>query len=291
MVVLCATNMVVIKYSEAHFDASAFSLGRFCIAALAFAPFLSEGLADKALWAPAAELGLWMGLGYLTQAQGLLTVDASRAAFISTLTVVVVPILAGLTGKGVRALTWASALGAVLGCALLGTGGGSGFGTGDLLSVLSAVFFGIQVFRTEHVAHKLKPGKQLPLMALTLSSVAAVMLVSAAFVHPAEVQRILSAPASFGAALRDQGVPWWQMLYTGVLSTDAVLLIEVFALNDVPSTDAAIIYSMEPVLGAGLAWAVLGERWGPLGWLGAGIILTSSLAAQIFGSSCAEKSS
>ena len=77
-------------------------------------------------------------------AQGLLTVDASRAAFISTLTVVVVPILAGLSGKGVRTLTWASALGATLGCALLGTGNGAGFGVGDLLSVLSAVFFGIQ---------------------------------------------------------------------------------------------------------------------------------------------------
>ena len=60
-VVLCATNMVVIKGSEATFDAFSFSLGRFCIAALAFAPFLAEGLADEALWAPAAELGLWMG--------------------------------------------------------------------------------------------------------------------------------------------------------------------------------------------------------------------------------------
>ncbi len=62
-VVLCATNMVVIKGSEGTFDAFAFSLGRFCIAAMAFAPFLSEGLADETLWAPAAELGLWMGLG------------------------------------------------------------------------------------------------------------------------------------------------------------------------------------------------------------------------------------
>ena len=60
-VVLCATNMVVIKGSEATFDAFAFSLGRFCIAALAFTPFLAEGLADEALWAPAVELGLWMG--------------------------------------------------------------------------------------------------------------------------------------------------------------------------------------------------------------------------------------
>ena len=45
----------------------------------------------------------------------------------------------------------------------------------------------------------------------------------------------------------------------------------------------------EPVLGAGLAWAVLGERWGAWGWVGAALILVSSLSAQIFGSSCAEK--
>ena len=148
------------------------------------------------------------------------------------------------------------------------------------------------MFRTEAIAHKLQPGKQLPLMALSLSTVAALMVVSSAFVHPQEFHRALSAPASAVAALghlRDMGVPWWQMLYTGVLSTDAVLLIEVFALNDVPSTDAAIIYSMEPVLGAGLAWAVLGERWGAWGWVGAALILVSSLSAQVFGSSCVEK--
>ena len=47
--------------------------------------------------------------------------------------------------------------------------------------------------------------------------------------------------------------------------------------------DAALIYSMEPVLGAGLAYVVLGERWGRLGWLGAALIIASSLAAQIMG--------
>jgi len=57
----------------------------------------------------------------------------------------------------------------------------------------------------------------------------------------------------------------------------------VVALHDVSSTDAAIIYTMEPVLGAGLAYVVLGERWGSLGWVGAALIIASSLAAQIVG--------
>ena len=60
-------------------------------------------------------------------------------------------------------------------------------------------------------------------------------------------------------------------------------VLQVVALHDVSSTDAAIIYSMEPVLGAGLAYAILGERWGRLGWVGAALIIASSLAAQILG--------
>ena len=59
--------------------------------------------------------------------------------------------------------------------------------------------------------------------------------------------------------------------------------IQVVALHDVSSTDAAIIYTMEPVLGAAFAYALLGERWGSLGWAGAGLIVVSSLAAQILG--------
>jgi len=58
---------------------------------------------------------------------------------------------------------------------------------------------------------------------------------------------------------------------------------QVVALHDVSSTDAAIIYTMEPVLGAAFAYALLGERWGNLGWAGAGLIVISSLAAQILG--------
>ena len=55
------------------------------------------------------------------------------------------------------------------------------------------------------------------------------------------------------------------------------------ALKDVSSTECALIYSMEPVLGAGFAFMALGERWGPTGWLGAGLIVASSLTGQIMG--------
>ncbi len=42
------------------------------------------------------------------------------------------------------------------------------------------------------------------------------------------------------------------------------------SLVQVSAPVAAIIYSAEPLWGAGLAYWLLGERWGPLGWAGAG---------------------
>ena len=73
------------------------------------------------------------------------------------------------------------------------------------------------------------------------------------------------------------------MLYCGLFTTDLALIMEVFALQDVSSTEAAIIYTLEPVLGAGFAWALLGERLGAKGLAGAGIIVLSSLVTQMMG--------
>ena len=43
---------------------------------------------------------------------------------------------------------------------------------------------------------------------------------------PQEVEHLMSLPAQIHAMVQ-QGVPWWQIIYTGIMSTDAVLMIEV----------------------------------------------------------------
>lgn len=102
--------------------------------------------------------------------------------------------------------------------------------------------------------------------------------------HPSEVVSGLQSIAMPSAWIPGFHFPYMkELLYTGLLSTDFVLIIELMALRDVPSTDAAVIYTMEPVLGSLLAYVVLGERWGALGWVGAALILASSLVTQLVG--------
>ena len=67
-----------------------------------------------------------------------------------------------------------------------------------------------------------------------------------------------------------------------------MLVLEIFALKDITSVDAALIYSLEPVLGALFAYIFLGERWTSVGWVGAGMILFSSLLVQLLGGSSTE---
>ena len=85
-------------------------------------------------------------LRYLTQGIGLLSTDASRVSFLSALTVILVPIIVGLSGRGVSCLAWASAFAAMFGVGLLsGTGMGGSLSFGDLMSLVSAGAFAFQV--------------------------------------------------------------------------------------------------------------------------------------------------
>lgn len=284
LVLLCATNWVIVKETGASFDPYWFASLRFGVASLLFAPVLLESARDEKVLRGGVEVGLLTALGYLFQSQGLLTTDASRASFLSTFTVLVVPFLAGLTGRGVRPLTWASALAALVGVSMLEQSGSPPC-LGDLWSALSAIAFGVQMFRTEHWSRVLGQERAIPLMSVVLTTTAFASILAAGWTHADEIISIVQGITQSGsfAIPGEASIPWSEVIYTGILTTDVVLLMEVVALQDVSSTEAAIIYTMEPVLGAAFAFVLLGERWGPMGWVGASLIVTSCLCMQIWG--------
>eukprot|EP01025_Chloroclados_australasicus_P012846 TRINITY_DN1613_c1_g1_i1.p1 TRINITY_DN1613_c1_g1~~TRINITY_DN1613_c1_g1_i1.p1 ORF type:complete len:478 (-),score=50.12 TRINITY_DN1613_c1_g1_i1:1191-2462(-) len=303
LTLLMASNWVVVKESEIGFDPFTFAMMRFGVASIALVPFvfqnrgvffgqkpvsLETNISSK-MWKAGIELGFWSAMGYMTQAIGLMETDASRASLISTFTVILVPVLAGLSGRGVKPLTWAAGILAIFGVSMLEEGGGHPPNMGDLWSLISAVGFALQVFRTETICRGECGKHVMKLLGITVFVTFIFSALTTAIMHPAGFIDACSCfqhgsvfEGSFVKLLQE--CPAKEILYTGLLTTDAVLLIEMFALHDVSSVEAAIIYTAEPVLGAALAYVFLGERWGPMGWVGAGLILASSLGAQILGS-------
>lgn len=286
--VVYASNIPVLKEVEAIMDPAAFTVVRFVITAVPFIPFVWQARDDVETRKAGIELGFWVSLGYLMQALGLLTSDAGRASFIATFTVVVVPLLDGMLGAIVPARTWFGAFMSLLGVALLESSG-SPPSVGDVLNLLSAVFFGIHMLRTEHISRNTKKENILSLLGYEVCVVA---LFSAMWYVVGGRSQEFNPSLWTWTLVRDWIVafPWIPALYTGVFSTGLCLWVEMVAMRDVSATETAIIYGLEPVWGAGFAWFLLGERWGTSGWIGALLVLGGSLTVQIFGSSPASTS-
>ncbi|GMH20333.1 hypothetical protein Nepgr_022174 [Nepenthes gracilis] len=258
-----ATNIPVVKEAEATMDPAAFSFIRFALSAFPFVPFVFRSRNDAPTRKAGIELGLWVSLGYLMQALGLLTSDAGRASFISMLTVIVVPVLDGILGaKWIASKCWRS------------------------IELSKCCVFGVHMLRTERISRITKKENFLPLLGYEVC----VMAFSSMMWY-------VVGGCCRGALRWDPklwtwelfcksfiSVPWIPAIYTGIFSSGLCLWMEMSAMCDVSATETAIIYGLEPVWGAGFAWFLLGERWGVTGWMGAALILVGSLTVQIAGS-------
>ncbi|KAK6127635.1 hypothetical protein DH2020_038614 [Rehmannia glutinosa] len=114
-----ASNIAVIKEVEAFTDPAYFSAVRFAVSTVPFLPFIFQARNDIQTRNSGLELGLWVSLGYISEALGLLTSDAGRASFISLFTVIVIPVLESMLGELVPARTWFGILMSVLGISML----------------------------------------------------------------------------------------------------------------------------------------------------------------------------
>ncbi|GMY18288.1 putative transporter [Fagus crenata] len=284
--IIYASNIPVLKEVEAIMDPAAFTVVRFAISAIPFIPFVWQARGDVYTRNAGLELGFWVSLGYLMQALGLLTSDAGRASFISTFTVVLVPLLDGMFGAEVPALTWFGAVISILGVGMLESSGSPPC-VGDLLNLLSAVFFGVHMLRTEHISRSTKRENFLALLGYEVCVIALSSIIwyfiGGCFGGMQEFRELSWTWTMLWNWMVT--FPWIPALYTGVFSTGLCLWIEMAAMRDVSATETAIIYGLEPVWGAGFAWFLLGERWGAAGWIGAALVLGGSLTVQIFGSS------
>lgn len=84
---ITASDISVVKEVEAVMDPAAFAAVRFTMSAIPFLPFVFHVREDAKIRNAGLELGLWISLGYLVEALGLLTSDAGRASVISLFTV------------------------------------------------------------------------------------------------------------------------------------------------------------------------------------------------------------
>lgn len=123
--ILWGTNFASVKYLETlcfhppcHHPPSEAALARFGVAGLVSLPLLAGQRLD--IIKAGFECGLFITLGYVTQALALASIPSGKCAFICSLTVVVVPVLTAiLYSKPIKPVSVVSALIALLGVGVL----------------------------------------------------------------------------------------------------------------------------------------------------------------------------
>jgi drug/metabolite transporter (DMT)-like permease len=240
---------------------------RFGAAALLLLPFAvgalrrtnAKGIARGAI------LGTLLFAGFAAQTIGLAHTTASKSGFITGMLVVMTPLFQFLIER--RPPKLGNMIGVcfvIVGLFLLTSPEGSGFNFGDVLTVGCAICFSLYIvfldlFTKLHEA-----------LLLTFVQIAVTALLSLG-----------------GAALFEDPflLPTWDLFfalaYLTLLATLAALYVQTRFQQHTTPTRTAIIFSLEPVFSAVLAYLVRGEELGALGVAGGAIIVVGVLVSEL----------
>ncbi|WP_321890056.1 DMT family transporter [Paraburkholderia bannensis] len=219
---------------------------------------------DAALLRDGVILGLVLSVAISLQQIGLRYTKIANAGFISSLYVVIVPMLGVFLRHRTGAGTWIGAALAAAGLYLLSINEHFSIMYGDWYQLGCAIVISIQVMLVGHYAPRHDP---LALSIVQFVACGAACLVVAIGFEPLRLTDIArAAPA---------------IIYGGAMSVGVGYTIQVVAQRDAAPAHAAVIFSMEGVFAAIAGWAALGETLSARALVGCALMLAGLLACQL----------
>jgi len=208
--------------------------------------------------------GVVLFIAATLQQIGLIYTTAGKAAFITCLYIVIVPILGILLKQYVSMSTWIGSLIAVVGLYLLCVKDGLYISYGEVLELIGAFFWAIHILVIDHFSCRVPVLKLAFFQFITCSILS---LIAALFMETIRVESIYQA-----------AVP---ILYGGILSVGVAYTLQVVAQKSAQPSHAAIILSMETVFAAIGGWLILNEKLGPQELVGCIIMFAGMLLSQL----------
>ncbi|GIV66037.1 MAG: hypothetical protein KatS3mg047_0430 [Bellilinea sp.] len=247
--------------SMGHFT---FNGVRFWIGTFFLAVILGKKIRiERNNWPGILLAGLLLFTASTFQQIGLKTTTAANAGFLTGLYVVIIPLLLWLFWREViHWTTWAAALLAVFGTLLLSTGGAFEPAPGDWFELAGAFVW------AGHVIVVGKMARRMDNLQFAMGQFAITAILNT--IGAISVERF-SVP---------QPEAWLAVLYSAVFPVGMGFTLQVIGQRNAPTTDAAILFSMEAVFAAILGYFLLGEKLFPLQILGCILIFTAMLLAQ-----------
>lgn len=211
-------------------------------------------------------IGLALFGGASTQQFGLLTTSVTNSSFLTGLYVIIVPLLSVIVLRKLpHWIIWPASLMAVTGIYYLSGGSIAQLKAGDMLTIVCACFWALQVLLVGIFA----PGSERPMALSAIQFLVCGLggLACAIAFEPVTLQGISAA------------MP--EILYAGLFSSGVAFILQVVGQRWTTASQAAIFLSSESLFGALFGAALLGERIGLMGYVGCGMIFIAMILVEI----------
>ncbi len=210
-------------------------------------------------------LGLINAAVYLFQTFGMQTVDPDTSAFVAAAGVVFVPFIAHFMQLAkVKMIEYVGVFICLFGLYVLTGADLRHLHTGELWILLATLFWAIGVCYLQKVSPKVKELNLLAFYQIVFTIPLSVAMTSA------DSHIIAWAP-----------IVWIAIIYSGILATAVVFLLQVRYQQQTTATHAAIIYSLEPVFASVLAIYINHQALTLRIILGGAIILASIVLIEV----------
>lgn len=261
------TTFPLLKSASSTLSGVEISGIRFALAAVCMAPFMRK--VPKRTWLDGAVLGALALVSYVSQAYGMQFISSNRSAFLTSLAVLMVPLLGLFWGARLSALTLCAALLASVGIGFMSWEGGAHL-IGDSATVVCALAYALYVI----VLSQRSSGHDS--RQLTATQIVFMAVFSAIWIATAGIGT--DAVGTLSARM----APHWMLLfYLGVVATAGMLLLQAMAQRHVPADKASVIYAMEPVFAALFGWLLLDEVLSSRAALGGAMVVVAVLVSEL----------
>lgn len=263
----------VLKAATAHLSGVEVSALRFLIAALCMAPIALR--VPRRTWIDGGLLGALVLISYVVQAFGLQFISSNRSAFLTSLNVLMVPLLGVAFGTRLTLPVLGAASLACVGIGLMSWEGGA-----DLLADAATVF-GALAYALYVILLSQRAGRHVPRQLAATQIVWMALLGSLWMLVDAwGTDKLQTLPGrldlSVGAGLA----------YLGIVATAGMLFLQAMAQRHVSADKAALVYAMEPVFAALFAWLWLAEVLTWKAALGGAMVVVAVVLSELKAAPC-----
>ncbi|MDR1495934.1 MAG: DMT family transporter [Clostridiales Family XIII bacterium] len=232
-----------------------------------------EFLAVPVLLKGGVVCGLVLSIAQGLQQVGMVFTTASKAGFLTTLYIVVVPIIGIFLKKHTHWNTWVSVLIAASGLYFLSITSTFTISPGDLVLLISAVMWAAHIIVTGHYVASLDRQGVFRLVTVQFLTCSAFSFILSPF-----IDRMFD-PAPLTADVFVQVLP--ALLYSGCVSASVGFTLQAIGQRRISPSAAGIILSIEAVFGAVFGALILGERLSSRELLGCVFMFAAVVLSQI----------